>query len=219
MGMFTQSAEGNGNIGELIKIEMKKRVLSMRKLSAITGMDTATISRILSGKQEPKLSHLKLFSEYLGIPLEILLGVSREAVGDPANSSIMDSVAAISEILGTSQQFDPQVTTELIQQELIKYEQYAQTAEGHRIICQEFETKVNQVNGIGPLIEHLKQMYIRYNNEDTSRADRSVLGSALLYFILSADIIPDYVFPIGYLDDAIAVYLVLSRLNQAGNTA
>ena len=37
-----------------------------------------------------------------------------------------------------------------------------------------------------------------------SAAKRSIIGSALLYFILSTDIIPDYVFPFGYLDDTIA---------------
>lgn len=38
------------------------------------------------------------------------------------------------------------------------------------------------------------------------------MGSALIYFILSVDVIPDYIFPIGYLDDAVAVQLVLNAL-------
>ncbi len=32
--------------------------------------------------------------------------------------------------------------------------------------------------------------------------ERCILGSVLLYFVLATDVIPDYVFPIGYLDDA-----------------
>ncbi len=55
-------------------------------------------------------------------------------------------------------------------------------------------------------------MYSQFSNEDTPSAERAVLGSALLYFILSTDIIPDYIFPIGYLDDAIAVQMVLNKL-------
>ncbi|MEH7609111.1 DUF1232 domain-containing protein [Priestia megaterium] len=35
-----------------------------------------------------------------------------------------------------------------------------------------------------------------------------------MYFILPTDIIPDYVFPIGYLDDAIAVQLVMNQLAE-----
>jgi uncharacterized membrane protein YkvA (DUF1232 family) len=42
------------------------------------------------------------------------------------------------------------------------------------------------------------------------------MGSALLYFILPVDVIPDYIFPIGYLDDAIAVQLVLGWLPLKG---
>jgi uncharacterized membrane protein YkvA (DUF1232 family) len=57
-------------------------------------------------------------------------------------------------------------------------------------------------------------MYLEYCDEKTSAAKRSILGSALLYFILPTDIIPDYVFPIGYLDDAIAVQLVMNQLTD-----
>ncbi|MEC0105918.1 YkvA family protein [Paenibacillus taichungensis] len=57
-------------------------------------------------------------------------------------------------------------------------------------------------------------MHIQYCDEITSENDRTLIGSALLYFISSADLIPDYLFPIGYLDDAIVVYLVLDRLEQ-----
>jgi uncharacterized membrane protein YkvA (DUF1232 family) len=73
---------------------------------------------------------------------------------------------------------------------------------------------VKQVGGVGPFIEHLKQMHTKFLEGDITKAERDILGSALLYFILSTDIIPDYVFPIGYLDDAIAVQLVLNRLSQ-----
>lgn len=43
---------------------------------------------------------------------------------------------------------------------------------------------------------------------------KTVIGSGLLYFVLSADIIPDYSFPLGYIDDALAVRLVLERLKE-----
>ncbi|BBI34610.1 helix-turn-helix domain-containing protein [Cohnella abietis] len=209
-------------IGDLIKHLLKKHSLSMRKLSSLCGMDTATISRIVNGKQQPKLIHLKQFSEHLDISLDKLIEASGYDIVDEKKErdmGILNSLDEIGKILGNSKLFDPQITTALIEQELVKYEQYAQTEEGHRMICHEFTAKVNQVNGVGPFIEHLKEMHMRYCDENTPSNYRTLLGSALLYFILSADIIPDYIFPVGYLDDAIAVYLVLDRLNQKGYTA
>jgi uncharacterized membrane protein YkvA (DUF1232 family) len=44
-----------------------------------------------------------------------------------------------------------------------------------------------------------------------------VIGSTLLYLILTPDVIPDYVFPIGYLDDAIAVSMTVDRLSNDFN--
>lgn len=215
--METRDTPKERNIGEMIKSLLQKHSLSMRKFSSICGMDVATISRIVNGKQQPKLIHLKLFSEHLNISLDKLIEASGYKVDDAGaekSSDIRDSFDNMLEMLGDSKLFDPKVTRERIEQELAKYEQYAETEEGHRLICQEFNTKVAQVHGVGPFIEQLKEIYNRYCDKDTSRNDRSVLGSALLYFILSTDIIPDYIFPIGYVDDAIAIHLVLDRMNQ-----
>ncbi|WP_040950899.1 DUF1232 domain-containing protein [Gorillibacterium massiliense] len=208
-------------IGDLIRSLLKKNSLSMRNLATLCGIDSATISRILNGKQQPKLTHLKLFSEHLDISMDQLIKAAGfEGYGGKRerNAGIHDSLDEIMEILRESRLFDPEATTARIKQELVKYEQYAQTDEGHNLICNEFHLKVGQV-GVGPFIEHLKTMHIRYCGEDTPDREKLLLGSALLYFILSADIIPDYLFPIGYLDDAIAVQLVLNRLNEEEFTA
>ena len=42
----------------------------------------------------------------------------------------------------------------------------------------------------------------------------AIIGGALLYFISPIDIIPDYIFPIGYLDDAIVVKIALDLLEK-----
>jgi len=69
-------------------------------------------------------------------------------------------------------------------------------------------------NGISPFIEELKQMHKQFCAEEITENERAILGSALLYLILPTNVIPDYVFSIGYLDDVIAVKLVLNRLSQ-----
>jgi uncharacterized membrane protein YkvA (DUF1232 family) len=206
-------------LGLLLKSLLEKHSLSMRKLSTLTGIDTATISRIVNGKQTAKLNHIKQFACHLNIPMERLIEAAGFEVGRHREEIHLDihySVDTIQEFLGNL--FDQQFTTARVEQELDKYEQYAQTEEGHQIIYQDFKTKVEQVSGAGPFIEQLKQMHTEYCKDTTTKAKRAMLGSALLYFILSADIIPDYVFPIGYLDDAMAVQIVLNRLSKINNT-
>lgn len=206
-------------LGLLLKSLLETDSLSMRKLSTLTGIDTATISRIVNGKQQAKLNHLKQFACHLNIPIEKLIEAAGFDVGRHREEFHLDihySVDTIQKVLGNL--FDQQFTTARVEQELDKYEQYSQTDEGHLIIYNDFKTKVEQVRGAGPFIDQLKQMHTQYCKDTTTTAERAVLGSALLYFILSADIIPDYIFPIGYLDDAMAVQIVLNRLSQINNT-
>ncbi|MGE7766805.1 DUF1232 domain-containing protein [Peribacillus sp. NPDC096540] len=203
------------DLGLLLRSLLKEHSLSMRKLSVLTGIDTATISRIVNGKQQAKLNHLQQFADHLNISLEKLIEAAGFNIGErqgELRSDIPYSVATIQGMLEAFNLIDTQFTMDRVEQELIKYEQYARTEEGHRIICKDFKTKIEQVGSVGPFIEQLEQMYIEYCDDETLITERAILGSALLYFILSTDIIPDYLFPFGYLDDAIAVQFVLNRL-------
>ncbi|WP_282941349.1 DUF1232 domain-containing protein [Paenibacillus sp. RC67] len=215
--MNNNEQEQGQDLGEMLKALLKERALSMRKLSALTGIDTAIISRIINGKQKAKMDHLHLFAVHLGIPSEQLFqaaGLETGVRSVPHYSDIHASVDSIKDVLLNYNLFDSQFTTELVRKELNKYEQYALTEEGQRIIVDDFQTKVESVNSAGPFIDELRQMYELFCKKELPTQKRAILGSALLYFILSTDIIPDYVFPIGYLDDAIAVQIVLDRLSE-----
>ncbi|CRK84033.1 DUF1232 domain-containing protein [Neobacillus massiliamazoniensis] len=208
---------GEQNLGIMIKTLLKNRSLSMRKLSTITGIDTATISRIVNNKQQAKPSHLQLFADHLGVPVAILFqaaGYDLELNEKNTPSDILDSIDTIQEILVSSNFLDHQFNLEKIHQELAKYEQFALTKEGEQKILEEFETKVEQVRGAGPFINELNEMYKSFCEENNPIEKRAILGSVLLYFILSTDIIPDYVFPFGYLDDCLAVQIGLDRLSK-----
>jgi uncharacterized membrane protein YkvA (DUF1232 family)/DNA-binding Xre family transcriptional regulator len=208
---------GERDLGITLKTLLKERSLSMRKLAALTGMDTATISRIVNGKQQAKPEHLQQFATHLGVPLEQLFRAAGFEVGSgksERDSDIHESIDSIKNVLLSSNLFDHQFTMEHVQKELAKYEQYALTEEGKNIIFENFQTKIESVNGAGPFIDQLRSMYELFCQETITTEKRAILGSALLYFILSTDIIPDYAFPFGYLDDAIAVQLVLNRLSQ-----
>nr|WP_036620061.1 DUF1232 domain-containing protein [Paenibacillus alvei] len=204
-------------LGDMLKKSMKEHSLSMRKLGERTGMDTATISRIINGKQPAKIHHLTSFSKHLSIPVEQLM----EAVGVEFGKLSTVPVVPIGDelqedslqfILKSIQLLDYPFTKEHVRLELDKYEQYAQTNEGDRMIRDNFHAKVKEVSGWGPFIDQLNDTYTQYCSEQATVEERAVLGSALLYFILSADIIPDYLFPIGYIDDVMAVQLAMERL-------
>lgn len=123
-----------------------------------------------------------------------------------------NSIDTIQDTLQSSNLFDYDYTTIRVKQELENYERYAQTTEGQMRIHESFSTKLKQIDSTGPFIEQLTEMYQQFCKDTISETERAVIGSALLYFVLSTDIIPDYIFPIGYLDDAIAVELVKEKL-------
>lgn len=204
-------------LGELLKTLLKNHSLSMRKLSQLTGIDTATISRIVNGKQQAKLHHLQQFAYHLNTSLEKLIEAAGYEMGggkEKSKSEVLSTVNTIQEILGSFKLENAEFTLAYVEKELAKLEEYAKTEEGHRIICESFQKKIDQIGSVGPFIDQLNQMYIQYCDSKTLASKRSIIGSALLYFILSTDIIPDYVYPIGYLDDTIAVQLVLNRLDK-----
>jgi len=212
----------NATLGDTLISLLKERSLSMRKLSAATGIDTATISRIINGKQRAKPEHLEAFALHLDIPSAPLFqaagyGAPAPTIHQNQTNDIYSSINSIKEILQSSNLMDHQFTIEQVQRELSKYEPYVITEEGARIIHNDFPGKVKSINGAGPFIEELKNMYQSYSSDNITLEERSILGSGLLYFISATDIIPDYVFPLGYLDDAIAVQIVLDRLQVMRN--
>ncbi|WP_313152995.1 YkvA family protein [Lacrimispora sp.] len=104
-----------------------------------------------------------------------------------------------------------------MQKELKKCEQYAKTEAGKEVIHSCFYSKIKELNGEGIIIEQLKKLYELFCSDDIDSSVQPVIGSTLLYLILTPDVIPDYVFPIGYLDDAIAVSMTVDRLSNDFN--
>ena len=101
---------------------------------------------------------------------------------------------------------------ELRMKELNKYEQYLKTQEGKDMLEGSFLKKIESINFTRAFIEKLKDLYEIYIKRERDITDLILIGSALLYFIVSTDIIPDFIFPIGFLDDMIAIKLVLGKL-------
>lgn len=206
------SAEQAGqNIGTILRKALTSRSLSMRKLSELTGIDPATVSRIINGKRKATLAHLEQFSTVLHIPLIDLLEVEGYAV-EQKKDGVHDKV--IEQLLQTSELLSADISISEVEQQLESFEKVARTAEGEKQIVQGFTDKIQKVGGVGPFIDQIKYFFERFTHQNGSVRELAVIGSALLYFIVPVDVIPDYIFAIGYIDDAVAVQLASSVLNS-----
>ena len=202
--------------GLLLRDALKEQSLSMRKLSELTGIDTASISRIINDKRKANLDHLEKFSIVLDIPIAKLL----EAAGYPvenrqdATSTYDDS---IQELLSSSELLTPTVSVPIVEKKLAEYNLQAQTYEGQDKILTNFDRKLESVGSIGPLVDQMKELFDRFRKKKGNPGELAIMGSALLYFIVPTDVIPDYLFAVGYLDDAVAVQLTSSILKRKHN--
>ncbi|WP_018933453.1 helix-turn-helix domain-containing protein [Gracilibacillus lacisalsi] len=196
------------NVVVLIKEALRESNKSMRQLAKETGINVSTISRILNGKRKANLDHLKAISTSLHIPLSDL--VSSEEIGEPTHPLSFNHVRAIiSEMNLPVEDFSADNLKDNIQ----KYEKKSNTEEGRATILEQFKSKMAALGGQGPYIQQLESMYQTFKEKKASKKELLLMGSALFYFIASMDMIPDYLFPVGYLDDALVIQYVMQSLS------
>lgn len=205
------------DFGLKLKELLGARSLSIRKCSELTGIDKATISRIINGKRKANLQHLEKFAAGLDVPIMELVS----AAGYPPvskkkrNFSDVDtSIKEIQQILESSDSYDGPFSMEAIHKQMTDYEQFAQTEAGKQTIHRDFDEKLIKVGSIGPFINQLKNLYQQFVHHKGTPYELTIIGGVLLYFIMPVDVIPDYIFPIGYVDDAIAVQIALKSLSK-----
>lgn len=204
----------NSNLGSLLKKLLEEQSLSFRRFSELTKIDTATISRIINGKRKATLEHLQRFANCLDVPIAELLTADGYPVKEEQQSDMHTALNTIQNLLESSNLSINRFSIKNVEQELANYEQYAETAEGKEIILTKFEEKLQKAGSIGPVIDQLQEMFESFRQNKGTIRERALMGSALIYFILTVDCIPDYLFPIGYIDDAIAVNFVLTSLQK-----
>lgn len=204
------------DFGIRLKELLDERGMSLRQLSSETDIDKATISRIINGKRKANFGHINTFAKCLDIPINELLYVAGYPVGteNPAETSdVSSSTDEIYQTL-TETNFYNNFSVDEVRRQLKQYEQYADTEEGRETIREQFNVKLEKVNGAGPFIEHLKEFYSHFTEGKITKYKLCIIGGALLYFIIPVDVIPDYVFPMGYVDDALAVKMALKMLSS-----
>ena len=100
----------------------------------------------------------------------------------------------IQSTLESSELYNEPFTIKSVEQQLANYQHYSQTEEGKEIILNGFEKKLRKVGSIGPFISQLKEMFERFRSRNGTPADLAIMGGVLIYFIISVDVIPDYIF-------------------------
>lgn len=196
----------------LIKAVMEKKKISMRQLNLCSGISVSTISRIISGKQKVTLAHIKALSECLEIPIEHFLKLHGISLVNPPSDELR-IVHAIREML-SGYHINLATVCEEIQKSLLQYEDYVRIEEGKQMVAKNFPSKIESINASGHVIDSLNQLYMEFMQESTALDRQILIGSGLLYFILTMDVIPDYIFPFGYIDDMIALSIVTRRLSE-----
>lgn len=208
----------NHTLEQLLKKLLKQRSMSMRNLSEYTKIDAATISRIINGKRKATPEHLRKIAKCLEISatdLFVAAGYFEEPINTKKEPSddLLSSIDTIQKILESANLLDNKFSLDRVKNQLAKYEEFSMTLEGRENILKCFKKKLQKVGSIGPFITQLKEMYKKFRLKKGTPYQLAIIGGALLYFIVPVDVIPDFVFPIGYLDDALAVQLVLASLS------
>lgn len=200
----------------LLKVEINNYLnennLSLRKFSKIVDIPTSTLSRIINSKQKPSITHIKKLSKFIPLFLNSFLN-------DDLSSKDITNTQAIQNnelynILKFSQFADSKKLNQEINNQFNKCKEYAKTQDGINMIKSDFDRKIKEINGVGPLIDSLENLYSRYILENPSSTKALIIGAVLLYFIIPLDVIPDYLFGIGYIDDMLLLQFELSVLDK-----
>jgi uncharacterized membrane protein YkvA (DUF1232 family) len=81
----------------------------------------------------------------------------------------------------------------------------ARTEAGRKEIRFKFNDKLKSSKGIEGIIDKLKIMYNYFFDPEVSIYKKLIIGAILLYFINPADVMPDLLPGIGFIDDTVAV--------------
>ncbi|MGE5553437.1 MAG: DUF1232 domain-containing protein [Betaproteobacteria bacterium] len=189
---------------------LKARSLSLRKVAVSVGVDPATLSRVMAGRTRPRPELLKSIAECVGADYRALLVAAGylDRQDSPVERIVTELQSAGNQAEGAL--IDPEV----IKTELKKYEAYSATSEGQDLVRKGFLPKISGLGAVGIWADRLKLMYRYFVDTNAPAGPKILLGAALLYFIVSTDVVPDFLFPVGHLDDAFVVMLIWDQLKS-----
>lgn len=205
------------SFGNLLKALLKEKSISMGELSKKSGIDKSTISRIANNKQKPNINHLEKIAIHLNVNLEELLKASGYEFKNSNNKQIFNIDSDFSnfdDVLGFANLINDKNFNGNIEKELSKCELYVQTDEGKKLLFDNFSKKIDSIEKQGQFTDRLRDMYAEFCTGKLEIKQYLLIGSMLLYFVISTDVIPDFVFPIGFMDDLVALNMVTKLLRK-----
>lgn len=205
------------SFGNLLKALLKEKSISMGALSKKSGIDKSTISRIANNKQKPNINHLEKIAIHLNVNLEELLKASGYEFKNSNNKQIFNIDSDFSnfdDVLGFANLINDKNFNGNIEKELSKCELYVQTDEGKKLLFDSFSKKIDSIEKQGQFTDRLRDMYAEFCIGKLGIKKYLLTGSMLLYFVISTDVIPDFVFPIGFMDDLVALNMITKLLRK-----
>lgn len=202
-----------------LKKEVADRSLSLRELGRLSGIDHATLSKIMNGKRKMNLNHLHRLSEGLDISLKSLLSVSENHDVASENHDVADddldrNLEAVQRLVKANHPEMDDITLARVDLAIEKYAADSMTPRGRQDIHEKLEDKMAQSSETGIFMNNIRSMYNKFITMDGHPRDIALMGGALLYFIVTTDLIPDYLLPIGLLDDALIVQAISQRVEN-----
>lgn len=195
---------------------LEEKSVSLRKLGKISGIDHATLSKIMNGKRNVNFTHLQKLSTSLDLDLNTLIEAAgftnKEKTKNDGN--IQESVELIQTLMTSSEVPKEDFTLEKIEKQIIDYKNRSVTKDGKKYILHEFQNKLIESRGTGPFITQLKTFFTRFSTGKGTTREIALMGAALLYFIITTDLIPDYLIPIGLLDDALIMQTISQQMEN-----
>lgn len=199
------------DFGQYLTEQLHNKQMNRAQLSKQTGINPSTISRIITGKRQPTLQHLQQLAFALERPLPELL---RYLEPQPSSPSLPHAIHEIMDQLTAVYPIDKDDFKVKVEDKLISLQQDKDEVRHRQMILQEFPEKVQTLQGDGPYISQFHDFFARFKNREGTKKQLTFIGLALLYFVIPVDVIPDYIFPIGYIDDVIAMNIVVNWLNK-----
>ncbi len=193
------------HLARLITGRMAAQGLSLRALARQAGVSHSSISRLLRGRARPTADLLRAVAAPLGLPADELLGAAALA---PAGAGDV-----LSALRGLGVDPAPPELIGHVQAELARLREYAATAEARAAVRRDLDRRLAALGARGPVAERLRGLARLYLSDAPAPA-RTAAGSAVLYFLQAVDAIDDFMWPIGYLDDAVAVALAEAEVQR-----
>lgn len=194
-------------LGPLLRARLAARGRSLRAVAREAGVSHATLSRVLNGRTHPTRRVLEALAPVLGLAVGEL--VAAAGMGPPEQ----DSVWAVLRDMG----IDPSPGEILgrVREGLVRLREYAATEEAFSLAREGLDRKVTALGARGPVIAKLRGLGRLYlDGGDAPWEARLAAGSAVLYFLHALDVIDDFIWPVGYIDDAVAVALAEAEVRQ-----